>query len=66
LITKRRSKERVFHDMQDVDKDLVYADNADALDSRIKGGIGINSVDGGGWTLLHYAAGKGSVKCLNV
>jgi hypothetical protein len=53
--------------MQDADKELVLADNVDALERRIKEGMDVNAVDGNGWTLLHYATWKGgSVKCLRV
>jgi hypothetical protein len=52
--------------MQDADKELVLADNVDALERRIKEGIDIDAVDGIRMTLLHLAAWNGSVKCLRV
>ena len=63
---KKRNKARVSHHMQDADKELVWADNADALERRIKEGIDIDAVDGIRMTLLHLAAWNGSVKCLRV
>lgn len=51
--------------MQNADEDLVEADNADALERRIKEGMDVNAVDEDGVTLLHRAA-QDSVKCLRV
>lgn len=45
----------------------MEADNADALERRIKEGMDVNAVDEDGWTLLHFAAAwNGRVKCLRV
>jgi hypothetical protein len=52
--------------MQWADKELVEADNADALEGRIQQGMDVNAEDGDGWTLLHGASLICSVKCLRV
>jgi hypothetical protein len=61
------NEERVSHDdMQVADVTLVKADNADALEIRIKEGMDVDAVNGIGTTLLHVAARDDSVKCLRV
>jgi hypothetical protein len=71
MSTKKRTRRgSPTHDMEDADEEsdeeLVVADNADALERRMEEGMEVDAVDGNGYTLLHYAAGNGSVKCLRV
>ena len=53
--------------MQEADRQLVEADNVQQLKKRIQEeGLNVNAVDEDGWTFLHFAVWKGSVKCLRV
>lgn len=52
--------------MLKADKRLVRVDNSIALERRMEEGMNVDAVDEDGWTLLHFAAAEGSVKCLRV
>lgn len=52
--------------MRKADVELVEADNAVALETRIVQGMDVDAENETGWTLLHVAVWQNSVKCVRV